>query len=126
MISNHWYVIFRTERLRQGDLVGIVRFGERFALWRSPQGTIGIVKDVCPHRGASLSQGVVLEHTLQCPFHGLEFSFDGVCRNVPAMGRAWVVPERYQAAAIPVREAYGFIWVWYGEHVSPGGHLYES
>ena len=118
MISNHWYVIYRTERLRRGSLVGIVRFGERYALWRTPKGVVGCVKDVCPHRGASISQGTVLEETVQCPFHGLEFTHQGTCRRVPAMGSSWTVPERYHTVYLPVQEAHGFIWAWYGESSS--------
>jgi phenylpropionate dioxygenase-like ring-hydroxylating dioxygenase large terminal subunit len=54
-------------------------YGEKFVLWRSKQNKIAILTDVCPHAGASLSDGFICEkrNTVVCPYHRLEFDSNG-------------------------------------------------
>jgi vanillate O-demethylase monooxygenase subunit len=41
-------------------------------LFRGPQGEVAALEDWCPHRGAPLSLGRVIEGRLVCGYHGLE------------------------------------------------------
>lgn len=116
MISNQWYVILESQEVRKSCPLAIERFdGERFVIWRSENGTLSCFKDICPHRGAALSEGVIVHDTLQCPFHGFTFNHEGVCTCIPANGKATQVPKAMRAYRIPVREAHGFIYAWYGD-----------
>ena len=43
-------------------------------LFRTKDGGVGAMSDVCPHRGASMSKGVcVFKGTVSCPYHGATF-----------------------------------------------------
>ena len=54
--------------------------GERsLALVRDSTGAAIAFDDLCPHRGAPLSQGRIQDGKLECPYHGMRFSMDGEC-----------------------------------------------
>ena len=53
------------------------------AIYKDKEDTIRAVSDICIHRGASLSQGKMLNNNcLQCPYHGWEYK-NGLLNNVP-------------------------------------------
>ena len=91
--------------------VGFTLAGERLALFRSGTGVAG-VRDRCPHRGVSLSNGKAEGGRLACPFHGWQFDAQGACRHVPFNPGVPLGPLGTQA--VPVREEVGMIWVYTG------------
>jgi phenylpropionate dioxygenase-like ring-hydroxylating dioxygenase large terminal subunit len=115
MIPNQWYVILESNEVKRSKPVGVLRMGERLVLWRDEQGRLACLRDLCPHRGAALSAGKCLGGQVQCPFHGFEYDASGRCVVVPANGRKAAPPKVMQARAYPVREAHGFIYLWWGE-----------
>ena len=115
MIPNQWYAILDSRELKTGKPLGVRRLGENLVLWRTTEGKVACLRDQCIHRGAALSAGKLVEQHVQCPFHGLEFDATGRCTYIPAYGRNNPVPKVFQAIAYPVREVYGFIWMWWGE-----------
>ena len=114
MIPNQWYVILESREVRAGQLVGVTRMGEKLVLWRDAQGKLACLGDHCPHRGAALSLGKCLGERVLCPFHGFEYDASGRCRVVPASGYQAPAPKIMQARAYPVREAHGFVYLWWG------------
>ena len=90
--------------------------GEKLVLWRDLKtGKIGCARDVCAHRGAALSIGKIIDQKIQCPFHGFQYDTTGECCMIPAIGKNTNVPERFKILSYPVKDAYGFIWLWWGE-----------
>lgn len=69
MIRNQWYVVLESKEVGKKPL-GVLRMGEKLVFWRDNQGVVHCAIERCPHRGAALSKGTVLEGRLQCPFHG--------------------------------------------------------
>lgn len=114
MIGNRWYVILDSGEVRPGRVIRVRRLGQDLAVWRTAAGELGCVVDRCIHRGASLAAGRVVGEHVQCPFHGLEFDSGGRCRCIPANGRAAEIPERFDVQPQPLREAHGFVWLWFG------------
>ncbi len=115
MIPNLWYAILDSKELKPGKALGTRRLGENLVLWRTPDGQIACLQDQCLHRGASLSAGKLIEHKIQCPFHGLEFDAGGRCTYIPAYGKNSPVPKVFKTQSYPAREAFGFIWIWWGD-----------
>ena len=123
-----WHPVVASNEVRDKP-VGVSLLGEALVLWREPghEGAPGGVhawSDRCPHRGASLSLGRVLNHLhgarLECPYHGWQFAGDaaavqsasacGRCVHVPAAPE-FVPPAGHTAVAFEAREAHGLVWV---------------
>lgn len=115
MIYNQWYVVLDAAELRKGELVSVMRLGEKMVFWRKADGTVGCIYDRCCHRGASLGSGKLVNNHVQCPFHGFVYDDSGKVTTIPANGKNSVVAEQYKVKSYKAVDAYGFIWIWWGE-----------
>ena len=123
-----WHPVVASNKVRDKP-VSVSLLGVALVLWREAghEGAPGVVhawSNRCPHRGASLSLGRVLNHLhgarLECPYHGWQFAGDaaavqsssdcGRCVHVPAAPE-FVPPEGHKAVAFEAREAHGLVWV---------------
>jgi phenylpropionate dioxygenase-like ring-hydroxylating dioxygenase large terminal subunit len=95
--------------------VGTTRMNEKLVLWRNSKGEISCIFDQCCHRGASISLGCVKNDEVECPFHGFTYDGLGKVTKIPANGKAAKIPERFKVNSYKVKEAYGFIWIWYAD-----------
>ena len=58
---------------------------DEYVVWKSDD-SWSIVKDVCPHKLAPLSQGRINENNnIECPYHGQEFNGNGKCVKIPQL-----------------------------------------
>src|SRR5689334_17852016 len=73
---NAWYVACMPAEIDEKPL-GRRICGERIVFFRGPDSAVAAVDDWCPHRGAPLSLGRVVEGRLVCGYHGLEMGCDG-------------------------------------------------
>lgn len=104
-----WYIALpSTELGRRPRRVNL--FGEAYAGWRSEDGRAHVQSATCPHAGAALYGGKVVDGTLECPFHRWRFDESGTCVFVP--GRR--PPTRAAVTPLLTRERSGYVWVWYG------------
>jgi len=111
--ENFWYPLLESRELRLKPL-GLERLGRRFVFWRSADGHAHANLDRCPHLGAALSAGRIVNDRIVCPFHGFEFDIAGRCTHIPSLGRGGKIPAGLAVEQFPVREAHGFIWLWWG------------
>ncbi len=107
---NAWYVACIPAEIDDKPL-GRTICGERIVFYRGPEGQVAAVEDFCPHRGAPLSLGRVVEGQLVCGYHGLAMGCDGKPVAMPGQ-RVRGFPA---IQTFPVVERHGFIWVWAGE-----------
>lgn len=125
-----WHPVTASHRVRDAP-VAVELLGKPLVLWREPghEGAPGVVHawaDRCPHRGASLSLGRVLNHLhgarLECPYHGWQFGGDtaaqqavvpvavGRCVHVPA-APVFEPPASHCATVFEAVERHGLVWV---------------
>jgi phenylpropionate dioxygenase-like ring-hydroxylating dioxygenase large terminal subunit len=91
--------------------------GEDLCVFKG-QGQIYALTDICPHRGARLSEGDChYDGTISCPYHG--WVFDGEGRNVAVLseGPNSIVCGKpgTEARAYPTKVLKGIVFVWMGD-----------
>ena len=79
---NAWYVTCMPEDIDEKPL-GRKVCGESMVFYRGPDGQATALEDFCPHRGAPLSLGSVIEGRLVCGYHGLAMGCDGKTLSMP-------------------------------------------
>jgi nitrite reductase/ring-hydroxylating ferredoxin subunit len=63
-----WTYAAKRSELEGRDVIGVACEGRRVALYRLGDGVFA-TSDICPHLGASLSQGCIVEGFVECPLH---------------------------------------------------------
>ncbi|KAL0037931.1 hypothetical protein WJX79_006055 [Trebouxia sp. C0005] len=122
-LKNFWYAAAVSEKIKEGKAHGVEMCGEKLVLFRGKDGKVHCLNDVCPHRGAPLSQGWVSEvqghDCVVCPYHGWAFDEEGVLRDVPAAEKAEAWPRKQLVDSYAVQEKGGFVWLFYGSKNFP-------
>lgn len=108
---NQWYVAVWSRDLGRTPLARMI-CEESIVLFRRRDGKVVALEDVCPHRLVPLSLGVVEGDSIRCGYHGLLLDGEGQCLEMPGGAPKTTA---VCAAAYPVTERYGFVWVWIGE-----------
>ena len=94
-----------------GAPVRVKLLGERLVCFRNPQGRLGLVREFCPHRGASLAYARNEDGGLRCLYHGWLVDPEGAITQTPAEPD---LTKRFCHPSYPVREAGGLIWTYMG------------
>ena len=115
MIRNQWYVVLESKELKRHKPLRISRFNENLAIWRDENGHVCCIEDRCCHRGVSLSCGKITGGKLECPFHGFIYDKAGRVTVIPANGKTSPAPDNMKVPAYSTFEAYGLIWLWWGD-----------
>lgn len=108
--KNAWYVACTPAEIDDKPL-GRRICGEPIVFYRGEEGQVAALEDWCPHRGAPLSLGRVIEGKLVCGYHGLEMGCNGKTIAMPGQRVRGFPPVR----SYPVVERHGFVWVWPGD-----------
>ncbi len=111
VLSEGWYPITESKKLKKGEASSFKLLDQRLALFRGMDGTVRAMDAFCPHMGADLGNGEVIDNKLRCYFHQWEFNGDGSVSKVPALETP---PCNVKQAAYPVQEKYGQVWVFSG------------
>ncbi|MDJ0728523.1 MAG: aromatic ring-hydroxylating dioxygenase subunit alpha [Crocosphaera sp.] len=118
---NHWYVVAQsTEVTRQP--IEVQLWHHSIVLYRDSKGKIHGLNNRCPHRQVKLSEGKVIENSLECAYHGWQFNGEGICTFIPYLNptvnggvlKNQALPK-CKIDSYPVKEWDGFIWVFLGD-----------
>lgn len=115
---NFWYPLARSKQLKTGKSLAVSFAGEPIALVRPEKGELFALEDRCAHRQVPLSLGVVRGERLQCHYHCWTYDRTGACVNVPYLDEGKQLPNGVKS--YPVREAYGFVFVYPGDLSAAG------
>jgi len=78
-------------------------------IWRSKE-AVNCFEDRCPHRGAQLSQGKILENKIQCGYHGWQFDPVGICTTVPQAKPGQYLPKACNVKAFDTFTKADIVW----------------
>jgi phenylpropionate dioxygenase-like ring-hydroxylating dioxygenase large terminal subunit len=113
-LRGYWYPVAASEDVPTEKPVAIRRLGEDLVAWRDGSGTVSVLTDRCPHRGARLSIGDIVDGRLQCRYHGLQYDMTGQCRFVPSEGASDGRQARHLCGTTRhAREAAGLVWAYF-------------
>ena len=116
-LRNYWHPVARSEDVstqpKQFQLLD-----ENLALFRVDSGVTAL-KDVCIHRGTSLSLGWVEDGNITCAYHGWQYDSSGACIRIPSLPPGSAIPPKARTPSYQTAEAYGVIWVNLAEPVAP-------
>ncbi len=113
MIPNQWYAVLESQQVSKGQIVGVVRLGEKLAFWRTKDGMVHCIVDKCIHRGVQLSKGRIINQHLECPFHGFQYDETGAVKIIPARGKKAKVEEYFKQKAYATKESGGLIFIYW-------------
>jgi len=111
-LRSAWYVAGWATEFEGGRLHARTIINEPIVLMRDADGILIALEDRCPHRWAPLSLGRIEDGTLRCMYHGIRFSTDGRCIEVPGQEKP---SPGLRARAYPVVERHKWVWVWMGK-----------
>jgi phenylpropionate dioxygenase-like ring-hydroxylating dioxygenase large terminal subunit len=117
-LRNYWYPAITDAKVGSRKPVKVSLLGEEICLFRGANGDVAAIQDVCPHRGARLSEGDChYKGTVACPYHGWVYDESGKNVMVLSEGPASSVCGKAgtEAKVYPTRTLKGLVFVWLGD-----------
>ena len=109
-LQNIWYFAAWSADVAQKPL-GRRIIDQPVVLFRTSDGELTALRDVCPHRFTPLSMGTLIDDTVECLYHGLRFNKAGQCVHNPHSN---TIPKAAVVKRYPVAERDGIAWIWMG------------
>ncbi len=120
LLRRYWQPISVAQELTEKNPTKFVRIlGEDLVLFRNKKGSIGLIGDRCPHRGASLSYGRVEERGIACAYHGWLYDTEGNCLETPPEPADSKFRLTIKHTAYPVQKLVGLYWAYMGPLPAP-------
>ena len=120
-LREYWIPVMGSEELPAADGAPLrVRLlGEDLLIFRGTDGRIGLLKEACPHRGASLFFGRNEENGIRCVYHGWKFDVTGQCVDMPSEPDESNFKGKIKARGYRCNEYGGMIWAYMGRAATP-------
>jgi nitrite reductase/ring-hydroxylating ferredoxin subunit len=106
-----WFPVASAREVTAEKPLGVDLLGTRVVTYRDPCGTAIVHTAWCPHLGADLSLGAMIEGQLRCPYHHWRFDRDGACAHIPTGDK---IPPGARIFTFPSAEAWGLVWAFNG------------
>jgi phenylpropionate dioxygenase-like ring-hydroxylating dioxygenase large terminal subunit len=121
LMREFWLPCLMTSELPDpdGEPQRVMLLGEKLIAFRDSSGTVGLVAENCPHRGASLFFGRNEEEGLRCVYHGWKFNAAGACVDMPNEPPESNFKHKVRLTAYPCVERGGVIWAYMGPRQTP-------
>ena len=75
--SKSWYVAAKSCDVKRGKLKELSLFSKSYVTYRTKNNEVVILEKYCPHMGASLSLGKIIDDCIRCPFHHWSYDKEG-------------------------------------------------
>ena len=121
LFRQYWLPVLLSSELpeRDGPPLRVRMLGEDLLAFRDTQGSVGLLGENCPHRGASLFFGRNEEAGLRCVYHGWKYDVTGRCVDMPNEPPESNFRDKVRHTAYPCREAAGVVWTYMGSRTPP-------
>jgi phenylpropionate dioxygenase-like ring-hydroxylating dioxygenase large terminal subunit len=121
LMRQYWLPVLVSTELPAPDCppLRVRLLGEDMIAFRATSGGVGMIRNACPHRGASLFFGRNEEDGLRCVYHGWKFDTTGACVDMPSEPAESNFRTKVRARAYPTVERNGVVWVYMGARETP-------
>src|SRR5216684_578437 len=114
-LREYWYPALPAKKVGRKPLFWTM-LGEELVFFRAKAGEVVALRDVCPHRNASLSEGdCFYSGFVTCPYHGATFNGKGECVAFLCEGPDSKMVGTLEARAYPIQILGGWVFIWMGQ-----------
>jgi phenylpropionate dioxygenase-like ring-hydroxylating dioxygenase large terminal subunit len=116
LFRRYWTPVLLSNELpeRDGAPVQVEVMSEKLVIYRNTDGAVGLMQELCPHRGTSLVMARNEESGLRCIYHGWKYDLAGQCVDMPTEPADTNFREKVRARAYPTVERGGMVWAYMG------------
>lgn len=107
----NWNPLMLARDLPDGKIIGKDFLGTRVIVYRGADGAPVVQSAYCPHVGADLSVGELIDGKVRCAYHHWKFASDGKCVEIPGQQH---IPRVARIYNYPTAERWGLIWAFNG------------
>jgi nitrite reductase/ring-hydroxylating ferredoxin subunit len=115
LFTQSWFPICLATDVERGRIKGYDFLDGRVVVFRSADGTPHVLSAYCPHLGADLSVGDVLDDTIRCAFHHWCYEATGRCVRTGVGDRP---PPAARLFRFPTVEKHGIVFAFNGDEPS--------
>ena len=108
----NWNPLMLASDLGEGEIKGVDFLGTKVIVYRDDSGKAVVQSAYCPHVGADLSCGEIIDGAVRCPYHHWQFGPEGQCVKIPGEEK---IPRVARLYNYPAAERWGMIWAFNGE-----------
>jgi phenylpropionate dioxygenase-like ring-hydroxylating dioxygenase large terminal subunit len=121
LLRRYWYPVLKAHALEaDGAPVKVRLLGENFVAFRTGDGRVGMMEELCPHRRASLVLARNEDCALRCLFHGWKLDLDGRVIEAPSEPADRVnFVNKVRTRRVHARESANLIWAYIGDGEPP-------
>ena len=122
LLRRYWHPVAAIGELDDKPIKAVRLMGEDLVLFRSENGTYGLIDRQCPHRRADMLYGIVEEDGIRCSYHGWCFNEKGRCIDQPfediVSGRT-TFRDKIKITAYKIEAKAGMLWAYMGPEPAP-------
>ncbi len=116
LLRRYWMPVLLSNEIAAPDSAPVRAriLGEDLVAFRDTEGRVGVFRQACPHRGASMFFGRNEEAGLRCVYHGWKFDVSGACVDMPSEPAESNFKNKVRITAYPTHESGGIVWAYFG------------
>ena len=103
-----WHPVGYSYEIKKETPFGTFLLDQALVLWRTSDGTVHAMRDLCIHRGTALSLGWIKNDCLVCPYHAWEYDKKGACVHIPQAPDV-EIPKKAKTPTYHCQEKYGLV-----------------
>jgi phenylpropionate dioxygenase-like ring-hydroxylating dioxygenase large terminal subunit len=118
-LRENWYIACLSSEIEGHTPQRRIIYDVALVFFRNSGGQMVALEDRCLHRHAKLSDGVVVNGQICCPYHGWVYSSEGEVVFVPSRNSCPGAGTCGRLRAFSCYEQDGCVWVWLGQGLAP-------
>ena len=100
-MSDTWIEVCAADEIDEEDVIRFDHAGRTFAVYRSPEDSYHATDGLCTHEKIHLSDGLVMDHIIECPKHNGRFDYrTGEAKGAPVCVNLRTYPVKVEGGTV--------------------------